>query len=153
MVLVYIDMVGITVGAAWPADDRHEKVLYDVILNLLRIRDEHQMDRIRVAFEEPSVGILPMIKDALVEVRSSALKAWYCRPGHVRNNSSADTIAYRAGRVWGRICTVLVLVMCGAVLSWYCIVTKILWESWAVGGCLKALKAEAETILLKYAIV
>lgn len=76
VVLVHIRMIGITVGAAWPADDRHEKVLYDVILNLLRIRDEHQMDRIRVAFEEPSVGILPMIKDALVEVRSGALKAW-----------------------------------------------------------------------------
>ena len=54
---------------AWPTEDRQERVMYQVILNLLRIRDEHQTERIRTAFEEHPVGLLPMIKEAeMIEV-------------------------------------------------------------------------------------
>lgn len=51
--------------AAWPADDRQEKVLFSVVLNLLRIRDDKQQDRIRLAFEERQFGILPATKIAI----------------------------------------------------------------------------------------
>lgn len=53
---------------AWPADDRQEKVLFSLLLNLMRIRDDRQPDRIRLAFEDRSFGLLPVISSALHEV-------------------------------------------------------------------------------------
>lgn len=64
-----VSLLVLVFDAAWPAGDRQEKVLHSVILNLLRIRDSSQAERIRVAFEEHSFGLLPMIKAGLVEVR------------------------------------------------------------------------------------
>lgn len=65
--------LGAAFAAAWPPDDRQEKVLYSVMLNLLRIRDDSQAERIRTAFEEHAVGLLPMIKVSLLEVREVSL--------------------------------------------------------------------------------
>ena len=77
LVLVSVSMLAFvwlfSFGAAWPAGDRQEKVLHSVILNLLRIRDGCQADRIRMAFEEHSFGLLPMIKAGLIEVRGLLL--------------------------------------------------------------------------------
>lgn len=57
------------VALAWPADDRQEKLLSSVLLNLLRVRDEAQSERIRGAFEEPVLGLFAMLKAAHDTVR------------------------------------------------------------------------------------
>lgn len=54
--------------SAWPADDRREKLLHGLLLNLLRIRDSKQPGRISVFFEDPQLGLLPVLKSQLIEV-------------------------------------------------------------------------------------
>lgn len=59
------DGILFVLSAAWPADDRQEKVLVSVLLNLLKVRDDHQQDRVRLAFEDRQFGILPSTKLSL----------------------------------------------------------------------------------------
>ncbi|CAN0439464.1 unnamed protein product, partial [Ectocarpus fasciculatus] len=52
---------------AWPVDDRRDKVLHTLVMTLLRVRDEVQGKRISMCFEDPHVGLIPVIKAQMVE--------------------------------------------------------------------------------------